>query len=208
MTVRLLLENEPISDQPGVDPPRRPAICTSSRRRATWPWPTCPRPCRRRSSTAQQWPTRPRSGARSSKVRRWRWLPSRGATSSSTPAASRAMGSALRCMDRRARARRRWQSPARGVASTCSPRTACSSASGPEGLEFWGLPWVQRLVPDAVGHFPELAGLSSSIAAQPGAQGRGRSRPGLPGPGASECPPGGSGRARQGRIVDRGNRAA
>ena len=35
--------------------------------------------------------------------------------------------------------------------------------AGPEGLEFWGLPWVQRLVPDAVGHFPELAGLTPRL---------------------------------------------
>ncbi|HYI21513.1 MAG TPA: hypothetical protein VEX62_02655, partial [Candidatus Limnocylindrales bacterium] len=35
--------------------------------------------------------------------------------------------------------------------------------AGPDGLEFWGLPWVQRLVPEAVGHFPELAGLSPRL---------------------------------------------
>jgi hypothetical protein len=31
--------------------------------------------------------------------------------------------------------------------------------AGPDGLEFWGLPWVQRLVPDAREFFPELRGI-------------------------------------------------
>lgn len=29
----------------------------------------------------------------------------------------------------------------------------------PDGIEFWGMPWVHRLMPDAPRHFPELAGL-------------------------------------------------
>jgi hypothetical protein len=30
---------------------------------------------------------------------------------------------------------------------------------GRDGLEFWGMPWTQRLLPDAPRHFPELAGV-------------------------------------------------
>jgi len=32
-----------------------------------------------------------------------------------------------------------------------------------ERLELWGLPWVQRLLPDAGDHFPELAGLDARL---------------------------------------------
>ncbi len=31
------------------------------------------------------------------------------------------------------------------------------------GLEFWGLPWVQRLLPDAAHIFPELAGIEARV---------------------------------------------
>ena len=33
--------------------------------------------------------------------------------------------------------------------------------AGRDGLEFWGLPWIQRLVPDARDLFPELAGMEA-----------------------------------------------
>ncbi len=33
----------------------------------------------------------------------------------------------------------------------------------PNGLEWWGLPWVQRLLPDARTLFPELAGLPDHV---------------------------------------------
>jgi hypothetical protein len=35
---------------------------------------------------------------------------------------------------------------------------AIYARAGAEGLEFWGLPWIQRLLPDAMELFPELEG--------------------------------------------------
>ena len=40
-----------------------------------------------------------------------------------------------------------------------------SEPSGAGGLELWGMPWIQRLLPDAATHFPELASAPARLQA-------------------------------------------
>ena len=53
----------------------------------------------------------------------------------------------------------------------------------PTTLELWGMPWVQRLLPDAAAFFPELAGDPATPAAERRDQARGGPRPGPAGAG-------------------------
>ena len=166
----------------------RPATSTSSRPvRTTSPSPTST-PASPTASSAR----RPRATGRPSATRsssRWRcrcW-PGAVATSCSTPPASSAATAGSSSRDPPVPASRRSRWPARGAASGSSPRTRSSSGSARPGLEWWGMPWIQRLLPDARDAVPGARRAAGPHAAERRVEDRRRARSRPPRPRGPVC---------------------
>ena len=156
------------------------------------------------SATGHGAATRPSSATRSSRRWRCRCSPrSRGYSCIHAAGVVRRRRGG-RSRGRPAPASRRWRWPARGAASGSSPRTRSSSRVRPAGIELWGMPWIQRLLPDARTLFPELAGLTDRCRPNGEIEDRGRPRrgPSRVGPSRARRPGPSSSSSRGDRRAD------